>query len=126
MADILVLNSNEDLIEILRTTLERAGWTVMTMHVREAKLRPDHIDEIMRTAQPRLVLLDIAPPYGENWAWYRTVFAPHPALQGRRVVVTTTNLPALREDGGPPDAVELLGKPYDLEQLIAVVRRALA
>jgi hypothetical protein len=39
-------------------------------------------------------------------------------LQGRAFVVTTTNKRALSELIGPNDAVELLCKPYDLQQIV--------
>ena len=41
-------------------------------------------------------------------------------------VLTTTNKPALDALVGPTDALEIIGKPFDLDQLVAAVRRALA
>jgi DNA-binding response OmpR family regulator len=98
---------------------------VTTAHVRELKLHPERIEELMRREDPRLIVLDVSPPYVENWEWYRTVFAPHPAVQGRRIVLTTTNRRALQEASDTGDTIELLGKPFDLEQLVAAVRHAL-
>jgi hypothetical protein len=39
-------------------------------------------------------------------------------MQGRAFVVTTTNKRALEELIGPNDVVELLCKPYDLQQIV--------
>ncbi len=39
-------------------------------------------------------------------------------MQGRAFVVTTTNKRALEDLIGPTDVVELLCKPYDLQQIV--------
>jgi hypothetical protein len=41
-------------------------------------------------------------------------------------VLTTTNERALSECIGSTDALEIVGKPYDLDQLLTAVKRALA
>ena len=46
-------------------------------------------------------------------------------MQGRAFVITTTNKKALDDLIGPSDVVELLCKPYDLEQIVQAVNRAL-
>ena len=43
-----------------------------------------------------------------------------------RFVITTTNVGALRAWVGPADAIELIGKPFDLDEMTQALRRVLA
>jgi hypothetical protein len=47
-------------------------------------------------------------------------------MTSRQFVLTTTNKPALEKLVGETDALEIIGKPYDLRQVVAAVRTALA
>jgi len=72
-----------------------------------------------------VIVYDVAPPYDTNWTFLR-VMRNSRVMQGRAFVVTTTNKKALDELIGPSDVVELLCKPYDLEQIVQSVNRALS
>ena len=47
-------------------------------------------------------------------------------MKGRPFVITTTNKPALDKLVGETEALEIIGKPYDLAQVVDAVRAALA
>ncbi len=47
------------------------------------------------------------------------------AGQGRTYILTTTNKCALEAFVGEAPALELMGKPYDIDTLVDAVRRAL-
>jgi flagellar biosynthesis/type III secretory pathway ATPase len=47
------------------------------------------------------------------------------AMEGRVVIVTTTNKQALERFVGPTDAIEIFTKPYDVEILIDTITRTL-
>ena len=74
---------------------------------------------------PTAILYDIPPPYEENWAFYQEV-RRHPAAREHRFIITTTNLRVLQDLVGPVEAVELIGKPFDLEEILNRVTLALA
>jgi hypothetical protein len=46
-------------------------------------------------------------------------------MRGRKVVVTTTNKDRLEELVGPTQAIEIVGKPYDLERIVGAVKSAM-
>jgi len=46
-------------------------------------------------------------------------------MRGRAVIATTTHKANLERLVGPTDAIEIIGKPYDLQQVVAALQRAL-
>jgi len=74
---------------------------------------------------PAVIVYDISPPYDANWRFLRLVRSSEP-LKGRQFVITTTNKPALERLVGDSEALEIIGKPYDLGRVIEAVRTALA
>jgi CheY-like chemotaxis protein len=69
---------------------------------------------------PAVALLDIPPPYAMNWQFTRLVLRRLPELA---VVVTTTDPAALANLPGNDGRVPILTKPFQLEMLLATVRR---
>ncbi len=57
------------------------------------------------------------------WAYFQEVQASD-ALRDRRLILTTTNKRALEQLVGPTPTHELVGTPFDMEALLAAVRRA--
>ena len=52
-------------------------------------------------------------------------FVAFQPAQGCRFILTTTNKPALDKLVGETEALEIIGKPYDLDRVVAAVRAAL-
>jgi DNA-binding NtrC family response regulator len=46
-------------------------------------------------------------------------------VKDRPFIITTTNKPALDKLVGETEAIEIIGKPYDLQQVVDAVRSAL-
>jgi hypothetical protein len=46
-------------------------------------------------------------------------------MRGLRFIITTTNKPALDRLVGDTEALEIIGKPYDLQRVTDAVRSAL-
>ena len=79
--------------------------------------------DFLRNLRPQVVVYNVSLPYEVSWQEFLQVRAAVPDCP---CVVTTTNQRALDELVGPTNTVELIGKPYDLDHIVAVVRRALA
>jgi len=123
---VAVINTSVETIELLREILADDGYTVVgspDTTVTMFKRGQDDLRAFLTAADPQVIVWDIALPYEENWRYFETqrragLFA------GRGVVLTTTNKRALDELVGPTPAHEIIGKPFDLNDLLAAVRAA--
>jgi CheY-like chemotaxis protein len=122
---IAVINSNEDTVEMLRSCLQQHGFSaVVTGHIVDFKTGQADFPGFVHHHDPRVIVYDISLPYDKNWTFLRLLLDTD-AMRGRKVVVTTTNKARLEELVGPTDAFEIVGKPYDLDQIVAAVKVAL-
>jgi hypothetical protein len=118
---VAVINSNEDTVNMLRTVLEEDGFLTVPGHVNDIQTGREDFLAFLATHDPRALVYDIAPPYEENWTFLKLLLDTE-AMRGRQLVVTTTNKAALERFVGPTDAIEIFGKPYDLDLVRQTVR----
>jgi DNA-binding response OmpR family regulator len=118
---ILVANGNDDVLAALDDALSDTGYEVKTVHVRAMRLGEVDFAKLFREFRPAVAIVDIGPPYPENWAFAQTL-VKHEDISHVPFLWTTTNGRALTElTGAKVD--ELLLKPYDLESLLEKVER---
>ena len=121
---IAVFNSSDDTVEMLRTALEADGLHTVSGHIGELKKGELDFVAFIEHHRPAVIVYDISLPYDTNWNFLKLVRSSQPA-QGCRFILTTTNKPALDKLVGENEALEIIGKPYDLERVITAVRGAL-
>jgi hypothetical protein len=63
-------------------------------------------------------------PFEANWQFFQQVQRATEA-QGRQFILTTTNKAALEKLFGKTEAIELLGKPEDLNEIVTAVKKKL-
>jgi CheY-like chemotaxis protein len=121
---VAVLNTNDDVVEMLRVALEHAGFVVVSNHVDAIRRGRRSLHEFVIEHDPQVVIYDLVPPYDRNWRFFEHLRS-RPSMQGRHFIVTSTNATAARElSGGAGDIYEIIGKPFDLEALVDAVGRA--
>lgn len=122
---IAVINSSEDTVDMLRMQLQHHGFTsVVTAHVPDIKRGRTDFLAFLAEHDPAVLVYDISIPYEENWRFLQLLLSSG-EMRGRQVIVTTTNKRVLEQLVGETNAIEILGKPYDLELVIAAVERAI-
>jgi DNA-binding response OmpR family regulator len=120
-----VFNASEDTVAFVRLFFEGLGFRVVTQSwPAYDPLRAEVADAFLLQHHADVVVFDVSLPYPENWQHFLQF---KKVLDERKipVVLTTTNKHALAEMTGTTAALEIVGKPYDLEQLAAAVRDAM-
>lgn len=121
---VAVFNSNADLLDLLRTALNHAGFVVVTGHIKD--IRDGRLDLINFVAQhdPRVIVYDLVPPYEANWEFLNHLRVREP-LKGRRFVLTSTNAKVAQDLTKATEVVyEVIGKPFDLDRIVQATREA--
>lgn len=123
---VALFNASDDTVEMVQRLLDASGiHCLVNRHF--ADLRKGVVDfgKYLREYDPQVVIIDISPPYEQNWAFFRTL-RDDAAMKGRGLVLTTTNKERLDEEVGHDSlAIEVVGKPYDLEQIKTAISNAM-
>ena len=114
---ILVLDDDPGIITVLKTLLRRQGYEVFTLE------HGEHVVRVVDEEDIDLVLTDLVMPGIDGMAVLSMLVNSHPntpvvMMTGHADVDSAINAMRL-------GAFDYIGKPFDLEELLAVVRRAL-
>ncbi|WP_158623611.1 hypothetical protein [Corallococcus llansteffanensis] len=121
---VLVLNGSEDLIEALEELLDDAGFQTKGVRVQDLVRGPLDFTTLVRETRPAVIVYDISVPFDLSWSAFQKL-AASPAAAGIPFVLTTTNREGAQEYTGP-DVIELLLKPYDIQQFTRAVSLAVS
>ena len=121
---VAVLNSNDDVVEMLRFALENAGFVVVSAHIDAIRRGESSLSDFVGEHDPQVIVYDLVPPYDRSWRFLQHL-RDAPNLQGRRFVITSTNAQkAIELSGGAQHIYEILGKPYDINAIVRAVQGA--
>jgi CheY-like chemotaxis protein len=121
---VAIFNSSDDVIELLRDLLERAGLVAVSAHVDDVRRARSDVKAFMEQHDPFVVVYDLIPPFERHWQ-----FLDHlretPDFERRAFVLTSANPKAARELAHREEPVfELLGRDTDLAAVVDAVKRA--
>jgi DNA-binding response OmpR family regulator len=120
---VAIMNGSAELMDTLTTLFEMEGYNTASIHIDDVKR--GHVDFIcwLDRHDPQIVIYDVGAPFEENLNFLK-LLETSGKMKGRCLIVTTTNLKAFRQVADRPANVhEILGKPFDLEQLLATVNK---
>jgi CheY-like chemotaxis protein len=121
---VAVFDTSEDTTDMLRHLFEHRGFVVVTAFTHDIRDGKTELEALMRQHRPDVIVYDIALPYEENWRLLQNIRSS-PCCKDIPFILTTTNEVQVRKVAGDQPVLELVGKPYDLDQLVAKVTAAL-
>ena len=123
---VALFNASDDTVEMVQRMLDASGFDCLVgCHFADLKKGTIDFARYLGEHEPQVVIFDISPPYKENWDFFKTL-RDGTAMAGRGLVLTTTNKERLDETvGRDSEAFEIVGKPYDLDQIKGAMRAAL-
>ena len=119
---VAVINTTEDIITLLCAALEDEGYATARAYVVDFRSGRQDITAFFDTYRPHAVIFDIAIPYDQNWRFFQEQVLGGGFLPHHKYVLMTTNLTALQQVVGNIEAFELMGKPFDLGDLLEAVQ----
>jgi DNA-binding NtrC family response regulator len=123
---IAIINTSEEAIQLLQELMMDEGFATVTAYVPVFKRGERDIEAFFQEHHPQAVLYDIAIPYLENWTFFQEQILARDLLPATCFVITTTNRTVLEMLVGPTSAIELIGRPFDLDMIVQAVHRAIA
>lgn len=121
---VAIVNTNPDMLRLLRVNLESAGYVVIVIHIEDIKTAAGDVEAIVERHDPRVIIYDVVPPYDVNWRFFDHLRRTK-AFQGRHFVITTVNISQVqRIVGKEPVVYEVVGEASDIHQVVRAVREA--
>jgi DNA-binding response OmpR family regulator len=123
---VALFNASDDTVDMVQRMLGASGYSCLVgCHFADLKKGVIDFGRYLGKHDPDVVIFDISPPYKENWAFFKTL-RDGKAMEGRGLVLTTTNKDRLDETiGDDSKAFEIVGKPYDLDHIELAIHAAL-
>jgi len=119
---VAVVNTNPDVVEVLKARIESAGFVVLVIHIAEIRAGLD-VRAIFAHHDPKVIVYDVVPPYERNWRLLQHL--RETTLVGRQLVLTSPNERALAKLVGRDETVyEILNDGAEIDAIVQAVREA--
>lgn len=117
-----LINSNAEILEVLSLAFQMEGFKTVTAHLQTFKENPKKYTQFLKRHKPKVLVIDVPPPYEENWG-YAKKMKDTEITKTIGFVFTSTNKQRLEELVGKTEVIELIGKPYDLIEIVQAASR---
>jgi DNA-binding response OmpR family regulator len=121
--NVAVMNTSKEITDMLSEVLTDAGFHTTATFTYAFKNNESLFDEYLEANKPDVIVYDIAPPYRENYFFFERLYSRSSA-KTVPFVLTTTNKDALESFVGKTPTHELIGKPFDLQEIIDSIKKA--
>jgi hypothetical protein len=119
---VAVINTNPDLVELLKDRIEAAGLVVLVLHVADLRAGLD-VGAVLSQHDPEVIVYDVVAPLNRSWRFLEHLRAT--AFKGRRFVLTSPNAKALTNLVGKDEKIyEILDDAGDIDGIVQAVREA--
>ena len=119
MERILVVDDDRDIVRLVRSYLEKAGYQVVTAYDGETALH------MLRTEQPHLLILDLMLPDRDGWDVARLVRSDN-QLAATPIIMLTARVEDIDKIVGLEiGADDYITKPFNPREVVARVRALL-
>ena len=119
---VAVINSNPDIVELLKARIEAAGFVVLIIHIADIRQGLD-LAAVLAEHDPKVIVYDVVAPYRRNWRLLQHL--RDTILKGRQFVLTSPNASALKPLVGKDDEVyEIVEDGGDIDAIVQAVREA--
>ena len=120
---VAVINTSKEVTDMLQNVLSEEGFETLAIYAHLFKNKNLNFEEYIKVNKPDVILYDVAIPYEENYKLFKELEATK-STENIPFVLTTTNKKALEQLVGDTNTYELIGKPYDLEEIVKALKNA--
>ena len=121
---VAIINTSDDLVEMLKVNFEAAGLVVLTIHISEIREANFDVETWLKVHDPRVIVYDVAPPFDRSWRFLDHLRSSQ-AFAGRHFVLTSPNAARVHEVVKTVETVyEVVGQAEDIHQIVQAVREA--
>jgi len=119
---VAVINTNPDLVELLKVRIEAAGFVVLVIHIADIRSGLD-LGAVLAQHQPQVVVYDVVAPFERSWRFLQHL--RETAMKHFHFVLTTPNAGALSRLVGRDEKIyEVLDDHGDIDAIVQAVREA--
>lgn len=121
---VAIVNTNPDLVKLLRFYLEAAGFVVFEIHIAQIRAGTTDVHTFLEQHDPRVIVYDVAAPYQENWNFMEHL-RHSPGFERRKFVLTGVNAERVHQIVGSDEQVyEIVGLEHDMRVVVQAVKEA--
>lgn len=119
---VAIVNTNPDMVELLKARIEQAGFIVLVLHVAEIRMGLD-IETTVRQHDPKVVVYDVVAPYERSWRFLEHL-RENTQFAGRQFVLTSPNVAQVRRIVGSDEMVYEVVGGDEIDNIVQAVREA--